>query len=102
MFPELDDQVLIYLNDDGTMVEPEYYVPIIPFALVNGISGIGTGFSCNIPAFNPLDLIRYLVLKINNELDIMIINSLHIMKDSREPLYPSKSINSSSKVNMRK
>ena len=70
VFPELDDQVLNYLNDDGTMVEPEYYVPIIPFALVNGISGIGTGFSCNIPAFNPLDLIRYLVLKINNELDI--------------------------------
>ena len=52
IFPELDDPVLNYLNDDGTMVEPGFYVPIIPFALVNGISGIGTGFSCNIPAFN--------------------------------------------------
>ena len=52
LFPEMDDQVLNYLNDDGTMVEPEFYVPIIPFALVNGISGIGTGFSCNIPALS--------------------------------------------------
>jgi hypothetical protein len=25
------------------MVEPKYYVPIIPFALVNGVEGIGTG-----------------------------------------------------------
>ena len=47
IFPEQDDAVLHYLNDDGTLVESEYYVPIIPFALVNGINGIGTGFSCN-------------------------------------------------------
>ena len=64
IFPELDDNVLNYLNDDGSIVEPEYYIPIIPFALINGISGIGTGFSCNIPAFNPLDMIRYLRMKI--------------------------------------
>ena len=64
IFPDLDDNVLNYLNDDGTMVEPEYYVPIIPFALVNGISGIGTGFSCNIPAFNPMDLVSYLQRKL--------------------------------------
>ncbi len=66
IFPEQDDCVLNYLNDDGTMVEPEYYVPIIPFALVNGISGIGTGFSCDIPSYNPLQLIRYLKAKLSN------------------------------------
>lgn len=65
IFPEVDDPVLNYQNDDGTLVEPDYYVPIIPFALINGISGIGTGFSCNIPAFNPIDLIGYLKQKIN-------------------------------------
>ena len=64
IFPELDDHVLNYLDDDGTMVEPEYYVPIIPFALINGISGIGTGFSCNIPAFNPMDFVKYLKQKL--------------------------------------
>jgi DNA topoisomerase-2 len=60
LFPEADDAILTYINDDGTSVEPEYYVPILPFALVNGISGIGTGFSCSIPAYNPKDLICYL------------------------------------------
>ena len=64
LFPEADDHVLNYLDDDGTMVEPEFYVPIIPFALVNGISGIGTGFSCNIPAFSPNQIIDYLELKL--------------------------------------
>jgi DNA topoisomerase-2 len=60
LFPEEDDSVLTFLDDDGTPVEPEYYVPILPFVLVNGISGIGTGFSCNIPSYNPIDIIHYL------------------------------------------
>jgi DNA topoisomerase-2 len=67
IFPDVDDAVLTYLNDDGTIVEPEYYVPIIPFALINGISGIGTGFSCNIAPYNPSDIINYLKLKLNNK-----------------------------------
>ena len=60
VFPELDDAVLNYLDDDGTMVEPNHYVPIIPFALINGIKGIGTGFSCSVPPYNPADLIQYI------------------------------------------
>jgi DNA topoisomerase-2 len=60
MFPELDDPILDYLNDDGTMVEPEFYVPVLPFCLVNGISGIGTGFSSSIPAFNPRTILQYI------------------------------------------
>jgi len=64
IFPQMDDCVLNYLDDDGTRVEPEYYVPIIPFALVNGISGIGTGFSCSIPPFNPVQLVSYLKNKL--------------------------------------
>jgi len=67
IFPEADDAVLSYLNDDGTIVEPEYYVPIIPFALVNGISGIGTGFSCSIQPYNPKQLIAYLRNKLSGE-----------------------------------
>jgi DNA topoisomerase-2 len=58
LFPEADDAILNYLDDDGTKVEPEFYVPIIPFALVNGIKGIGTGFSCSVPPYNPRDLIN--------------------------------------------
>jgi DNA topoisomerase-2 len=64
IFPDVDDAVLNYLDDDGTIVEPEYYVPVIPFALVNGVSGIGTGFSCNIQPYNPLQLADYLKRKL--------------------------------------
>jgi len=67
IFPEADDAVLEYKNDDGTLVEPEYYVPIIPFCLMNGISGIGTGFSCEIPSYNPKDVVSYLKSKLASE-----------------------------------
>jgi len=67
LFPEADDAILDYKDDDGTSVEPEYYVPILPFCLVNGISGIGTGFSCDIPSYNPKAIIAYLKAKMNNE-----------------------------------
>jgi len=67
IFPEADDAVLKYINDDGTVVEPEFYAPIIPFALVNGISGIGTGFSCNIAPYNPKQIIGYLKDKLKGQ-----------------------------------
>jgi len=67
IFSELDDKILTYLNDDGTIVEPEFYVPIIPFSLVNGISGIGTGFSSKIPSYNPKQIIDYLKRKLRNQ-----------------------------------
>jgi DNA topoisomerase-2 len=67
IFPEADDAILNYLNDDGTLVEPEHYVPIIPFALINGIKGIGTGFSCSVPPYNPADLISYLKNMLTNK-----------------------------------
>ena len=63
-FPEADDAILHFLEDDGTRVEPEYYVPIIPNVLINGISGIGTGFSSSIPPYHPADITRYLRTKL--------------------------------------
>lgn len=60
LYPSLDDPILKYLNDDGQMVEPLYYTPIIPMILVNGAKGIGTGFSTDILCYNPLDIINLL------------------------------------------
>lgn len=62
-----DNPLLNYLNDDGFPIEPEYYVPIIPMILVNGSIGIGTGFSTNIPSYNPLDIINNLVRKLKKK-----------------------------------
>jgi len=47
------------------MVEPEYYVPVIPMVLVNGAEGIGTGWSTYIPNYNPIDLIHQIRRKLN-------------------------------------
>ena len=64
IFPQADDNVLEYLNDDGLSVEPIYYAPIIPMVLVNGSKGIGTGFSTDIMCYNPLQIIEYLQNKL--------------------------------------
>jgi DNA topoisomerase-2 len=66
IFPEQDDNILKYLNDDGTPVEPQFYVPIIPMVLVNGSKGIGTGFSTEIMCYNPKDIIAYLKNKLKS------------------------------------
>ena len=56
LFDPNDDAVLNYLDDDGRTIEPEYYVPVLPMVLINGTEGIGTGFSCSVPPFNPDDV----------------------------------------------
>lgn len=58
VFKKEDEAQLNYLNDDGLSVEPEYYVPIVPMILINGTIGIGTGFSTNIPSYNPIDVVN--------------------------------------------
>jgi DNA topoisomerase-2 len=67
IFPLMDDHILQYLNDDGNLVEPLFYAPIIPMILVNGTKGIGTGFSTEIMCYNPLEIIQYLKCKLNND-----------------------------------
>ena len=67
IFKEDDFNVLTYLDDDGIMIEPEYYVPVIPTILVNGAIGIGTGYSTNIPCYNPKDIINNLKKMLNGE-----------------------------------
>jgi DNA topoisomerase-2 len=58
LFKEDDTHVLNYQEDDGQQIEPEYYIPVIPTILVNGGVGIGTGYSTNIPQFNPTEIIN--------------------------------------------
>jgi DNA topoisomerase-2 len=55
-FDPKDDPVLIQLEEDNKIIEPEFFVPVLPTVLINGTEGIGTGFSTYIPPFNPLDV----------------------------------------------
>ncbi len=60
IFNKEDMPLLTQIMDDGDLVEPEYYVPILPMILVNGTTGIGTGYSTDVPMHNPLDIIENL------------------------------------------
>ena len=58
LFPQEDFPLLDYLNDDGYSIEPNFYVPILPTALINGCKGIGTGYSTCIPNYDPIDILN--------------------------------------------
>lgn len=57
VFSPLDDDILSYLQEDGMGIEPEWYMPVVPLVLLNGNKGIGTGWSSNIPNYNPRDVV---------------------------------------------
>lgn len=67
IFNKLDAGILTYLNDDGIDIEPEFYLPVIPLVLINGALGIGTGFSTNIPCFNPRDIAKAVRMMLTDE-----------------------------------
>ena len=66
-FDSRDEPVLNYLTDDGKKIEPEYFVPLIPMVLVNGTEGIGTGFSSNVPCYNPDDILENIKLALSGK-----------------------------------
>ena len=80
IFRKQDSCILKYLDDDGLSIEPEHYIPIIPMLLVNGAIGIGTGFSTNIPSYDPLDIVDLLKRMLDGE-------DLNEEDDDIEPWY---------------
>ena len=86
----MDDPVLEYLEDDGSKVEPMYYVPIIPMILVNGTKGIWTGFSTDIMCYDPLQIINYLEGKLKNvsEVDLKSLIIEPYYKGFKGKIYP--------------
>lgn len=57
LFPADDDAVLQYREEEGVLIEPVVYLPVIPTVLVNGAFGIGTGWSTSVPMYNPTTLV---------------------------------------------
>ena len=77
LFVESDNVLLKYLEDDGTSIEPEYYVPVIPTLLANGSLGIGTGYRTNVPCYNPREIFAYLkaYLTASNKANYLLENA---------------------------
>ena len=80
IFKKVDNNILNNQVEDGMCIEPEYYAPIIPMILVNGATGIGTGFSTDIPCYNPIDIINNLISMIDN-------NAEHNTEHQLEPYW---------------
>lgn len=65
VFKKEDLALLDFVIEEGEEVEPITFLPIIPMQLVNGSVGIGSGYSTFIPNHNPIDIVDWLVKRIN-------------------------------------
>lgn len=67
IFMKEDHNVLTYRMDEGQSIEPHAFAPIIPMVLVNGANGIATGWSTQLPMYNPLHIIDYIENQLNRQ-----------------------------------
>ena len=71
LFRREDEAILEHIEDDGLVVEPETYYPVVPLLAINGCVGIGTGFSTDIPPHNPSDVLRLIRERLSGERDTL-------------------------------
>lgn len=82
IFPKIDDELLDPVEEDGVLVEPKYYIPIIPMVLINGAVGIGTGYSTSVPLHNQYQIIDFLINMLQTNLEINDLgNSFNLTAD---------------------
>lgn len=62
-----DDDILVKQIFEGKEIEPRYFSPIIPLILVNGSSGVGTGFSNDVFPRDPKEIIKHLQNRLNGK-----------------------------------
>lgn len=68
MFFNKDDyDILEHQDFEGDMIEPKYYVPIIPLILVNGSNGVSVGYSQKILPRSVKDIMVQVKNAINNK-----------------------------------
>uniref|UniRef100_A0A0N4ZF54 DNA topoisomerase 2 n=1 Tax=Parastrongyloides trichosuri TaxID=131310 RepID=A0A0N4ZF54_PARTI len=84
LFPKEDDDLLEYLNDESQIIEPSFYVPIIPMVLVNGSKGIGSGWKTSIYSYNPKDIVSNILRMIDNKDPLEMIPFYRNFKGSIE------------------
>ena len=74
LIPKEDFDSLDYRDDDGLLVEPYWYCPILPMLLINGARGIGTGYSTFIPPCNPHKILEGLRKFLKNSTKFFVEN----------------------------
>jgi len=98
IFMQVDNNIIKYSENDGKIVEPVFYIPIIPNILLNGSYGVGTGWSSFIPSFKIEDLTDYIINKLNNKKKNIDLNPFYegfkgdIIYDKDNKVYITKGI----------
>lgn len=61
-----DNKILDFFEDSGKHSDPKFFLPIIPYALLNGIQGVATAYSTNVMNYNPIEIIDWVLNWIDN------------------------------------
>lgn len=61
------DNELVPKHPDPENLPPLYYLPIIPMCLVNGSTGLATGYASRIPPHDPVSIIDWYIAKCQNK-----------------------------------
>ena len=67
IFREEDDDFLQNVVEDGDVIEKKYYLPIVPMILINGNSGIGTGWSSHVCCYSIKNIINWITCWIDGK-----------------------------------
>lgn len=67
IFKEEDKDILIEQIFEGDVIEPKFFVPIIPLLIINGSIGLTTGFNQKIMPRNPKEVIDWLECKLTKK-----------------------------------
>ncbi|CAF0772126.1 unnamed protein product [Didymodactylos carnosus] len=89
LFNKNDEALLTYLNEDGMRIEPEWYCPLIPMVLVNGATGVGTGYSTDVLNYDPMILANNMRYYIRQEKERRGITSNYPDTITLKELIPS-------------
>ena len=60
LFSKDDSKILEHQQFEGTDIEPVFFLPSLPLLLINGSSGVSSGFAQQILPRNPKDIQKYL------------------------------------------
>ena len=77
-----DFDLLNYKEEEGEIIEPSFFLPIIPTVLINGGSGIAVGFASNILNRNVKDVIDSCIKVLDGKKSSEIYPSLNVFNGS--------------------
>lgn len=61
IFRAEDEPILTKQLYNGKQIEYKFYLPVVPIEVINGCTGVGSGWSTSIPPHSPLDVANWFI-----------------------------------------